>query len=66
MKTTNLSITGEYLIYRDTWVVQYHGKATQWRPLLVVSREPLRAPQGEPRAPLGNPAIDDYEQDRLF
>jgi len=20
--------TGEYLIYRDTWVVQYHGKAT--------------------------------------
>jgi len=23
-----LSLTGEYLIYLDTWVMQYHGKAT--------------------------------------
>jgi len=23
-----LSSTGEYLIYRDTWVMQSHGKAT--------------------------------------
>jgi len=23
-----LSLTGEYLIYRDTCVMQYHGKAT--------------------------------------
>jgi len=23
-----LSSTGEYLIYRNTWVMQYHGKAT--------------------------------------
>jgi len=23
-----LSLTGKYLVYRDTWVVQYHGKAT--------------------------------------
>jgi len=23
-----LRLTGEYLIYRDTWVMQYHGKAT--------------------------------------
>jgi len=23
-----LSLTGEYLVYRDTWVMQYHGKAT--------------------------------------
>jgi len=23
-----LSLIGEYLIYRDTWVMQYHGKAT--------------------------------------
>jgi len=22
------SLTDEYLIYRDTWVIQYHGKAT--------------------------------------
>jgi len=22
------SLTVEYLIYRDTWVMQYHGKAT--------------------------------------
>jgi len=22
-----LNLTGEYLIYRDTWVMQYHGKA---------------------------------------
>jgi len=24
------SSTGEYLIYRDTWVMQYHGKASLW------------------------------------
>jgi len=23
-----LSLTGEYLIYRDTWVLQYHGEST--------------------------------------
>jgi len=23
-----LGLTDEYLIYRDTWVMQYHGKAT--------------------------------------
>jgi len=23
-----LSLTGEYLWYRDIWVMQYHGKAT--------------------------------------
>jgi len=23
-----LGLTGEYLIYRDNWVMQYHGKAT--------------------------------------
>jgi len=23
-----LSLIGENLIYRDTWAVQYHGKAT--------------------------------------
>jgi len=23
-----LSLAGEYLTYRDTWVMQYHGKAT--------------------------------------
>jgi len=23
-----LRLTGEYLIYRDTWVMQYHGEAT--------------------------------------
>jgi len=28
-----LSLTDEYLIYRDTCVMQYHGKATWWRPL---------------------------------
>jgi len=28
MKTTDFSLTHEYLIYRDTWVMQYHGKAT--------------------------------------
>jgi len=28
MKTTNLSLTGEYLTYRETWVMQYQGKAT--------------------------------------
>jgi len=25
---TLLCLTGEYLIYRDTWVMQAHGKAT--------------------------------------
>jgi len=23
-----LSLTGDYLIYRDTWIMQYHRKAT--------------------------------------
>jgi len=23
-----LSLSGEYLIHRDTWLMQYHGKAT--------------------------------------
>jgi len=23
-----LTLIGEYLIYRDTWVMQYHGEAT--------------------------------------
>jgi len=23
-----LSLSGEYLMYRDTWVMQYHSKAT--------------------------------------
>jgi len=50
-----LSFTGEYLIYRETWVMQYHGKATWWRPLLVSSREPLRGPQEGPRAPFEKP-----------
>jgi len=25
-----LSLSGEYLIYRDTWVMQYRGKANLW------------------------------------
>ena len=41
-----LSLTGEYLIYLDTWDMQYHGKATYWRPLLVAPREQVRGPKG--------------------
>jgi len=50
-----LGLTGEYLIYRDTWVMQYNGKATSWRLLLVAPREPLCGPQGRPRAPIEKP-----------
>jgi len=32
------SLTREYLIHRDTWVMQYHGKATLSRPLLVAHK----------------------------
>ena len=39
-----LSLTGEYLIYRDTWVTQCHGRAAWWRPLVVDPRESLRWP----------------------
>jgi len=45
-----LSLVGEYLIYGDAWAMQYHGKCTEWRPLLVVPRECSVAPKG-PRAP---------------
>jgi len=41
-----LRLTGEYLIYRDTWVMQYHSKATWWRPLLVALRELHCDPKG--------------------
>jgi len=41
-----LSLTGEYLIYLDTWVMQYHVKATLWRPVLVAPREQVRRPKG--------------------
>ena len=30
--------SGEYLIHRDTWVMKYHGKATEWTPLLVAHK----------------------------
>ena len=56
-----LSLTGKYSIYRDTWVRQYHGKPTKWRPLFVAPREPLRDPQGGAGAGRGtrlrNPGI---------
>jgi len=49
------SLTVEYLIYRDTWVMQYHGKATLWRPLLVAPRELFCGPQGGRGPHLRNP-----------
>jgi len=29
MKTTNLCLTSEYLVYRDTWVMQYNDKTNE-------------------------------------
>jgi len=55
-----LSLTGEYLIYRDTWVMQYHGIATLWKPLLVSPREPLRGHQGGWGHRLRNPDLHRY------
>jgi len=43
--------SGEYLIHRDTWLMQYQGKATLWNPLLEAPKEPLRGPRGGARAP---------------
>jgi len=47
------------LLYRDTWVMQYHVKATWWRPLLVTPRKPL--PQGRPRDPFEKPCSVPYQ-----
>jgi len=41
-----LSLTGENVVYLDTWIMQYHGKATCRRSVLVAPREPLRDPKG--------------------
>jgi len=57
-----LSLTSEYLIYRDTWVMQYHGKATCSEGLCSWPPEYRSVtPRGGRGPRLKNPDIESYK-----
>ena len=55
-----LSLTGESLTYRDTWVMQYHGESYLVKASAPGTQRTVPWPPKGPRAPFEKPWVRSY------